>query len=96
VDERGEEFERTLKRSELVLEYDIVGGTVTETAEANPAALGNPAVDPPDGNRRDATVLNGLDDLNVTTANDPRLGLTNRGDKPAQDWAANTGPTRNP
>lgn len=36
------------------------------------------------------------DDLNVTTADDPRLGLTNRGQKPAEDWAADTGPTRNP
>jgi hypothetical protein len=38
----------------------------------------------------------GLDDLSVVNANDPRLGLTNRGDKPAEDWAADTGPTRNP
>ena len=38
----------------------------------------------------------GIEDLTVTNASDPRLGLTNRGDKPAQDWAANTGPTRNP
>ena len=37
----------------------------------------------------------GIDDLNVTTANDPRLGLTNRGGKPAEDWAANTGPSQN-
>jgi hypothetical protein len=37
-----------------------------------------------------------IDDLNVTTANDPRLGLTNRGRQPAEDWAANTGPTQNP
>jgi hypothetical protein len=37
-----------------------------------------------------------IDDLNVTTANDPNLGLTNRGEKPAEDWAADTGPTRNP
>ena len=38
----------------------------------------------------------GIDDLNVVKANDPRLGLTNRGTHPAQDWAADTGPTRNP
>ncbi len=37
-----------------------------------------------------------LDDLNVTTASDPRLGLTNRGAKPAEDWAANTGASQNP
>jgi hypothetical protein len=38
----------------------------------------------------------GIEDLRVTTASDPRLGLTNRGSKPAQDWAADTGPTQNP
>jgi hypothetical protein len=38
----------------------------------------------------------GIEDLTVTTASDPRLGLTNKGSKPAQDWAANTGPTRKP
>jgi hypothetical protein len=38
----------------------------------------------------------GIEDLTITDAGDPRLGLTNRADKPAQDWAANTGPTRNP
>jgi len=38
----------------------------------------------------------GIDDLNVTSAKDPRLGLTNRGRKPAEDWAANTGPSQNP
>jgi len=37
-----------------------------------------------------------IDDLNVLKARDPRLGLTNRGKKPPQDWAANTGETRNP
>ncbi|MCW5978032.1 MAG: hypothetical protein KIT09_08130 [Bryobacteraceae bacterium] len=36
----------------------------------------------------------GLDDLTVTEATDPSLGLTNRGRKRPQDWAANTGPTR--
>ncbi len=36
------------------------------------------------------------DDLHVTSSKDPRLGLTNRGQKPAEDWAANTGPARNP
>ena len=36
----------------------------------------------------------GIDDLNVTTAGDERLGLTNLGNKPAEDWAANTGPSQ--
>jgi hypothetical protein len=38
----------------------------------------------------------GIEDLTVTTASDPHLGLTNRGSKRAQDWAADTGPTKNP
>ncbi len=35
-----------------------------------------------------------LEDLNITDADDPTLGLTNIGDVPAEDWAADTGPTR--
>ena len=35
-----------------------------------------------------------LDDLTVLDADDPTLGLTNYGDVPPDDWAANTGPTR--
>lgn len=34
-----------------------------------------------------------LGDLTVLDADDPTLGLTNIGDKPAEDWAADTGPT---
>jgi len=37
-----------------------------------------------------------IDNLNVVDADDPRLGLTNRGKVGPDDWAANTGPTRNP
>ena len=36
---------------------------------------------------------NDLDDLTVMDASDPSLGLTNIGDIPADDWAADTGPT---
>lgn len=35
-----------------------------------------------------------LEDLNILDADDPTLGLTNVGGKPAEDWAADTGPTR--
>jgi len=35
-----------------------------------------------------------IDELSVRNADDPSLGLTNVGDRPAEDWAANTGPTR--
>jgi hypothetical protein len=37
-----------------------------------------------------------LDDLNILSAGDPRLGLTDYGNTPAEDWAADTGPTHNP
>jgi hypothetical protein len=35
-----------------------------------------------------------LDELTVKDADDPDLGLTDIGDIPADDWAADTGPTR--
>jgi hypothetical protein len=35
-----------------------------------------------------------LEDLTVMDADDPDLGLTDIGDVPAEDWAADTGPTR--
>jgi hypothetical protein len=37
-----------------------------------------------------------LDELTVVKGNDPRLGLTNLGSQPPEDWAANTGSARNP
>ena len=42
---------------------------------------------PPSPDLEDATILN---------AEDPRLGLTNTSTVPADDWAADTGPTRTP
>ena len=36
------------------------------------------------------------DGLEITTADDGRLGLTNVGNKPPEDWAADTGETRTP
>ena len=38
----------------------------------------------------------GIDGLTVVSADDPSLGLTDYGDKGPDDWAADTGPTRNP
>lgn len=35
-----------------------------------------------------------LDDLTIRDASDSSLGLTNIGDTPADDWAADTGPTQ--
>jgi hypothetical protein len=39
-------------------------------------------------------VLEDVDGMTVLPASDPALGLTNVADRPAEDWAANTGPTR--
>jgi len=38
----------------------------------------------------------GIEDLTVMDADDPSLGLTDIGDIPPDDWAADTGPSRNP
>jgi hypothetical protein len=38
----------------------------------------------------------GIDDLTVVSADDPNLGLTDRGGRGPDDWAADTGPTANP
>jgi hypothetical protein len=37
-----------------------------------------------------------IDELTVVSEDDPSLGLTAFGDVPADDWAADTGPARNP
>lgn len=37
-----------------------------------------------------------LEDATILNAEDPRLGLTNTSTVPADDWAADTGPTRTP
>ena len=58
----------------------------------------------PDGNLLDLDQADGigaegtatLDDLTIVSADDPSLGLTAYGDVEAKDWAADTGPTRNP
>ena len=38
--------------------------------------------------------LGELDGMEIVEATDGRLGLTDIGDVPADDWAADTGPTR--
>jgi hypothetical protein len=73
-------------------------GSGVRAGDDGPAGM--PTGDPSAGGLGAAKPMrNGLnidEDLNVTDAEDPRLGLTNHGWKPAQDWAANTGPTKNP
>ncbi|HYO82570.1 MAG TPA: hypothetical protein VES20_14295 [Bryobacteraceae bacterium] len=44
----------------------------------------------------DAGASGDLEDLTIVQADDPSLGLTNIGDQGPDDWAADTGPTRNP
>jgi len=62
-----------------------------------PLAWGNNALDGTStGPAANLAPNDEIDGLNVTTADDPRLGLTSRPGKPAKDWAANTGPARNP
>jgi hypothetical protein len=36
----------------------------------------------------------GIDDLYASDADDPTLGMTDIEDRPAEDWAANTGPSK--
>ena len=43
---------------------------------------------------KDGTVQD-LQGLTIHDAEDPELGLTNIGEVPAQDWAADTGETKN-
>ncbi len=40
--------------------------------------------------------LRDSDGIEIVEATDGRLGLTDIGDVPADDWAADTGPTKNP
>ncbi len=50
----------------------------------------NPFQDLPEGNEEQ------VGDLSLSKSSDRSLGLTNRGHKQPQDWAANDGPSRNP
>src|ERR1700679_491128 len=59
----------------------------TGDLEARPSETADNAVS-------DATSGDELDQLTVKDVDDPDLGLTDIGDVPAEDWAADTGPTR--
>ncbi len=66
-------------------------------AEGHPTASADAlAGGPTDGSLgiAELSVDSDLDDLTIHDATDPDLGLTGIGDVPAQDWAADTGPTR--
>ena len=109
VDARTAEFEEALQDAELVMEWDVIDDTSGTSADDVSAshATEEELVYPVDGQDKPAIPADlvrkenmnldaSRDDLTVVNANDPRLGLTNHGDKPAEDWAADTGPTRNP
>jgi hypothetical protein len=82
--------------------YPSYGGS--ETTEGSGLRAGDdgpagmPTVDPTAGglNVNPVPESGGTEDLQIKSADDATLGLTNRGRKGPQDWAANTGPTRNP
>ena len=75
---------------------DGPGGQPTGDSSAGGMGPGRPylSLDEAEGAAGDDT--GGIGDLNIVSAKDPRLGLTDYGDVGPDDWAANTGPTRTP
>jgi hypothetical protein len=71
-------------------------GTGDARATGDPASLGGTSsIRYPSSDRFDPTEeLRDVDGMETMLPTDGRLGLTNVGDVPADDWAANTGPTR--
>jgi hypothetical protein len=53
-------------------------------------------MDETDGIGNSTADTNSLEELTIVSADDPNLGLTAHGDVPADDWAADVGPGRNP
>ncbi|MFL6463984.1 MAG: hypothetical protein ACJ73N_06200 [Bryobacteraceae bacterium] len=74
---------------------DGPGGQITGDPSAGGMGPGRPylSLDEAEGAVNSDT---GIDDLNIVSVEDPRLGLTDYGDVGPDDWAANTGPTRTP
>jgi len=75
---------------------DGPAGRPTGDPSAGGLQVGRPDVSPLDQGEPVEPEPDQMDDLNVLKSSDPRLGLTNRGQKPPEDWAADTGETRNP
>jgi hypothetical protein len=75
---------------------DGPGGQQTGDASAGGMGPGRPylSLDEAEGAVNQGT--GGIDDLNIVSADDPSLGLTDYGNVGPDDWAANTGPTRSP
>ncbi len=75
---------------------DGPGGQSTGDASAGGMGPGRPYLSLDEAEGTVDAGASGIDDLNVVSADDPRLGLTNYGDTGPDDWAADTGPTRTP
>ncbi|HUQ94712.1 MAG TPA: hypothetical protein VM120_23730 [Bryobacteraceae bacterium] len=80
-------------------------GDVTVRPKSTVGVAGSPPTPNPDGENLDdaepsSPEIGGVEaepdseELTVHTADDPDLGLTNIGQVPPDDWAANTGPDR--
>lgn len=66
--------------------------TVDPTSFGGASSIRHPSSDP---SGIEQEVLED-DSFEIVEASDGRLGLTNIGNKPAEDWAADTGPTMTP
>lgn len=66
----------------------------TGELEARPTHGATERAEPFDSPDEEPTSGANIDDLTVRDAEDGSLGLTDIGNKPAEDWAADTGPTR--
>ena len=75
---------------------DGPGGQPTGDASAGGMGTGRPYLSLDETQGIADADASGIDDLNVVSENDPRLGLTDHGKVGPDDWAANTGPTRTP
>lgn len=75
---------------------DGPGGQPTGDSSAGGLNVGNPynGIDEFEGVGNEGS--GGIDDLTIVSADDPRLGLTDTDEVGPDDWAADTGPTRNP
>lgn len=78
------------------------GGSAVGHPTADPSALGGtrtvgegtPSATPEVGEDYTDENTGDIGDLTILDATDPSLGLTNIGEVPPDDWAADTGPTR--
>jgi hypothetical protein len=110
LDERRQDFVDAVQNSQTVMEVEVVDESATDADDLSspvnladgdtkvPADAGDSGDGPAGRGLRDSIAGDGADSelegLTIRNAEDPRLGMTNVGGKPAQDWAADTGPTR--